>query len=70
MNWKSFNPLHFLNVPVIAPDFTGTIETSWTNATYAIDKCKQTLMTKQDTVNLVPRSLCSRLMIHIIGDIH
>jgi len=36
MNWKSFNPLHFLNVPVIAPDFTGTIETSWTNATYAI----------------------------------
>lgn len=36
MNWKSFNPLHFLNIPIIEPGFTGTIETSWTNASYAI----------------------------------
>jgi len=36
MNWKSFNPLHFLNIPIIDPSFHGTIETSWTNASYAI----------------------------------
>jgi len=36
MNWKSFNPLHFLNIPIIEPDFTGVIDTSVTNATYAI----------------------------------
>lgn len=36
MNWKSFNPLHFLNIAVIEPGFTGEIETSWTNASYAI----------------------------------
>ena len=36
MNWKSFNPLHFLNIPIVAPDFTGSIDTSVTNATYAI----------------------------------
>ena len=37
MNWKSFNPLHFLNIPIVAPDFTGSIDTSVTNATYAIE---------------------------------
>lgn len=36
MNWKSFNPLHFENNAVIAPDFSGSIDTSLTNATYAI----------------------------------
>lgn len=36
MNWKSFNPLHFLNVAIVDPNFTGEIETSVTNATYAI----------------------------------
>jgi hypothetical protein len=35
-NWKSFNPLHFVNVAVVDPDFDGTIETSNTNATYAV----------------------------------
>jgi len=35
-NWKSFNPLHFVNVPVIDPSFTGEIKTSDTNSTYGI----------------------------------
>lgn len=35
-NWKSFNPLHFVNVPVIEPGFKGDIQTSVTNSTYGI----------------------------------
>jgi hypothetical protein len=70
MNWKSFNPLHFVNLKIIENGFVPTTETSWTNATYAIAHCRKTLTAKADPVNLIPRSICMRLMIHIIGDIH
>ena len=35
-NWKSFNPLHFVNVPVIDPGFKGEIKTSVTNSSYGV----------------------------------
>ena len=35
-NWKSFNPLHFINIPVVDPDFKGDIKTSITNASYGV----------------------------------
>ena len=35
-NWKSFNPLHFVNIPVIEKGFDGPIKTSVTNASFAV----------------------------------
>lgn len=36
--WKSFNPLHFQDSPIIDPEFEGTIETSVDNATVAFNE--------------------------------
>ena len=67
--WKSFNPLHFVNPPII-DGFDGDIHTSQTNASFGAASCMKTLANPTTDVNLIPKSLCTRLMIHFIGDIH
>jgi hypothetical protein len=44
-NWKSFNPLHFVNIPVIEQGFDGEISTSVTNASYGVVSSDLTLRT-------------------------
>jgi hypothetical protein len=69
-NWKSFNPLHFLNFPVIDPDFTGEIHTAIDNATVAFNECSKILSTSSGDLSVIGKSMCMRLIIHIVGDIH
>lgn len=69
-NWKSFNPLHFLNIPVIDPEFKGNISTSVDNATFAFNECTKVLSMTPTDKTVIGQSICMRLMIHIIGDIH
>ena len=69
-NWKSFNILHFLNYPVIDPDFKGDIKTSVDNATFAYNECTKVLSLKSSDYTTMGKSMCMRFMIHIIGDVH
>lgn len=68
--WSTFNILHFLNYPVIDPDFKGTISTSVDNATFAFNECNNVLTKAKGDAAVIGKSLCMRLLIHIIGDIH
>lgn len=68
--WKSFNILHFLNYPVIDPDFKGDIKTSVDNATFAFNQCNDVITKSTGKVSTIGKSMCMRLLIHIIGDVH
>lgn len=68
--WKSFNNLHFLNYPVVAPDFQGETSASADNATYAHNQCIDVITKSTGKISDVGKSLCMRFLIHLIGDIH
>lgn len=65
--WTSFNLLHFLNFPIVDPDFHGDIKTAVDNATFALNQCKNVLMNSKSDFSIIGRSMCLRLIIHIIG---
>lgn len=68
--WKNFNILHFLNYPVIDPSFKGSIKTSADNATFAFNECNNVLTKSSGKISEIGKSMCMRLLIHIVGDIH
>ena len=73
-NWKSFSPIHFLNIPITDPTYTMQISTPARNASWAINQLISTLAFPEPSTG--PRykgfekSICLRLLIHILGDIH
>jgi len=69
--WTNFNILHFTNYPVIDPNFEGSdIKTAVDNVTLAFNECHDTLSKPIDDLTVIPKSICMRLMIHLLGDIH
>ena len=70
--WSAFNDWHFVDTPVIAPDFHGEVEYERMNATWAIYQMKRTLSNKNKPSfdSGLARSFAWRYLIHIIGDIH
>lgn len=69
--WLNFNPLHFIDYPIVNPDYDGgKIKTSADNATVAFNECRHTLKEAKGDLALIGKSLCIRFLVHIIGDIH
>jgi hypothetical protein len=70
MQWKNFNILHFVDIPVIDPSFEGEPESSVDNAALAFKECKNTLTNGTGNITVIGKSMCMRFLIHIIGDVH
>ena len=71
IQWSAFNEWHFVDTPVIAPDFTGETEIENMNATWAIHEMYKTLNHKKPKFDSgLALSFAWRYMIHLVGDIH
>ena len=70
--WGAFNEWHFVDTPVIAPDFHGEVEYNNVNATWAIYQMEKTLKNKNKPKfdAGLARSFAWRYLIHLVGDIH
>lgn len=70
--WSAFNEWHFVDTPVIAPDFHGETKVENMNATWAIYEMQKTLRNKNkpsfDSGAAI--SFAWRYLIHLVGDIH
>jgi len=61
--------MHYINLPVIAPGYTGQIPTvDATNAPWAIGEANGTVSSKQ--ANDLDKARMLRFIIHFVGDIH
>jgi hypothetical protein len=61
--------MHFINLPVIAPGYTGKIPTvDATNVPFAISEANLTVSTPLSTV--LDKARMARFLIHFVGDIH
>jgi len=61
--------MHFINLPVIAPGYTGKIPTAdATNAPWAITEVNHSLSTPLPTA--LDKARMTRFLIHFVGDIH
>lgn len=71
IGWSAFNGWHFVDTPVIAPDFTGETEIENMNATWAIHEMYKTLNHGKPKFDSgLALSFAWRYMIHLVGDIH
>lgn len=70
--WNAFNDWHFVDTPVIAPDFHGETEIENMNATWAIYQMERTLKNKNKPSfdSSLALSFAWRYLIHLVGDIH
>lgn len=70
--WGAFNDWHFVDTPVIAPDFHGETENERMNATWAMYEMQKTLRNKnKPSFNSgLALSFAWRYLIHLVGDIH
>ena len=73
-NWKSFNPLHFENVAIVDPEFSGDTPSSARNASWALHRLIDTIQHKptgpSPPIGDLEKSVSIRLLVHIVGDIH
>ena len=73
-NWKSFNPIHFLNIPITDLTSPENIKTPQPNATWAINELISTIAFPEPSSGPkskgFEKSISLRLLIHILGDIH
>jgi len=70
MHWSNFNLLHFLNSPIIDPKFEGLTQKHLNNSTFAYDEWVDVLSQEETKILKISRSICMRVIIHLIGDIH
>lgn len=70
--WGAFNNWHFVDTPVIRPDFQGETEIENMNATWAIYEMEKTLKNKNHPSfdSHLALSFAWRYLIHLVGDIH
>jgi hypothetical protein len=66
----NFNVLHYLNTPVVDDDFEGIITIHEDNTTLAFDECKDIMMKSENKMLKIGKSICLRLLMHLIGDVH
>ena len=73
-NWKSWNPIHFLNIPLTDETSPENIKTPQRNASWAINELVSTIMFPEPStgpkVKGFEKSISLRLLNHNIGDIH
>lgn len=72
IGWTAFNEWHFVDTPVVAPDFHGETEKNKMNATWAIYEMRKTLNNnrKPSFDSTLALSFAWRYLIHLVGDIH
>jgi hypothetical protein len=70
--WSAFNGWHFVDTPVIDPDFKGETEYEAMNATWALYEMRKTLRNKNTPKfnSDLALSFAWRYLIHLAGDIH
>jgi hypothetical protein len=70
--WSAFNGWHFVDTPVIDPDFKGETEYEAMNATWALYEMRKTLRNKNHPKfnSDLALSFAWRYLIHLAGDIH
>jgi hypothetical protein len=70
--WSAFNGWHFVDTPVIDPDFKGETENEAMNATWALYEMRKTLRNKNSPKfnSDLALSFAWRYLIHLAGDIH
>ena len=73
-NWKSWNPIHFLNIPLTDETSPENIKTPQRNASWAINELVSTIMFPEPStgpkVKGFEKSISLRILNHNIGDIH
>ena len=72
ISWGEFSDWHFVDTPVIFPDFEGETEIENMNATWAIYEMEKTLGNKNKPSfdSGLALSFSWRYLIHLVGDIH
>lgn len=72
ISWSAFNGWHFVDTPVIDPDFKGETEYEAMNATWALYEMRKTLRNKNHPKfnSDLALSFAWRYLIHLAGDIH
>lgn len=70
--WSAFNEWHFVDTPVVAPDFKGETKVEMMNATWAMYEMEKTLKNKNKPSfdSHLALSFAWRYLIHLVGDIH
>jgi hypothetical protein len=72
VGWTAFNNWHFVDTPVIDPQFHGETEFEAMNATFALYEMQKTLKNKNKPKfnSDLALSFAWRYLIHLVGDIH
>ena len=72
IQWRAFNEWHFVDTPVIEPDFHGETKEEDKNATWATYEMEKTIKYKHKPKfdNGLAVSFSWRYLIHLVGDMH